>query len=425
MDSQTKKNLKRSRQMTDNESDEDIPHSDSTAMAQLTSSAVQSGVYPRFLVVESLEEDPITKLSPFVIEKVISGLIGEPKSVKKLRNGTLLIEVNRKSQSDNLLKIQKFFNQKVRVFPHNTLNTSKGTIRDPLLKGLSEEEILDGLTDKGVTQVRRIKTKRDGKQVETNVLVLTFNTPNVPSTIKIFYRVIKVSVYIPNPLRCFNCQKFGHHEDKCRGDKICFNCGTADAHFGKDCGRPAHCYNCDGDHPANSKNCPTWKKEKEIQRIKFTNNISFAEARKLVEPSATPSYASVVQSSSQPASFQTNKCQHCPHCNQANDKQSVPQPAGRVTKPAAVKQTSPSIITNTPHYAPPSSQSSSSDSLSEKNNVRSAPKQKIQIEGKGGAVGGSFEHPNRYGGLEGLDPDNPTKPALKPKPTVRRLVQPP
>ena len=26
---------------------------------------------------------------------------------------------------------------------------------------------------------------------------------------------VKVDVYIPNPLRCYNCQVFGHHENKC------------------------------------------------------------------------------------------------------------------------------------------------------------------------------------------------------------------
>ena len=51
---------------------------------------------------------------------------------------------------------------------------------------------------------------------------------------------------------------------------------------------------------ADSKECRIWHKEKEILRLKFTRNISFVEARKLVEtPTPIPgiSYASITQSS--------------------------------------------------------------------------------------------------------------------------------
>ena len=52
-------------------------------------------------------------------------------------------------------------------------------------------------------------------------------------------------------------------------------------------------------HSADSKECRIWHKEKEILRIKFTRNISFVEARKLVEAPTIPgtSYANITQSS--------------------------------------------------------------------------------------------------------------------------------
>ena len=49
--------------------------------------------YERFIVVES--KDPskrITQLSPFTTEKSIKSIIGTPKSVKKLKDKTLLVE---------------------------------------------------------------------------------------------------------------------------------------------------------------------------------------------------------------------------------------------------------------------------------------------------------------------------------------------
>ena len=53
-------------------------------------------------------EKPITSLSPFVIEKQIEAIIGTPKSVKKMRNQTLLIETTRKTQTEQLLKFSTY-----------------------------------------------------------------------------------------------------------------------------------------------------------------------------------------------------------------------------------------------------------------------------------------------------------------------------
>ena len=103
--------------------------------------------FAKFLIIESTnKEKPITSLSPFVIEKQIEASIGTPKSVKKLRNGTLLVETTRKAQTENLLKLNKFFNLPVEVTQHKTLNSSKGIIRDRNLKDETDENILEYLS---------------------------------------------------------------------------------------------------------------------------------------------------------------------------------------------------------------------------------------------------------------------------------------
>ena len=56
--------------------------------------------------------------------------------------------------------------------------------------------------------------------------------------------------------------------------------------------------NSSGNHPADSRQCQAWNKEKEILKIKYTRNISFPEARKIVESyTAAPgkSYASITK----------------------------------------------------------------------------------------------------------------------------------
>ena len=66
--------------------------------------------------------------------------------------------------------------------------------------------------EQGVTDIRRITVRRDGILKPTNTFVLTFNTPILPTVVKIGFIQVKVDVYIPNPLQCYNCQVFGHHK---------------------------------------------------------------------------------------------------------------------------------------------------------------------------------------------------------------------
>ena len=141
--------------------------------------------FARFLVIKSMEEKAVTSLSPFVIEKQIESITGTPKSVKKLKNKTLLVETCRRSQTENLLKITTFFGLKVSVSEHQSINSSKGIIRDRMLKDEKEEEIVEYLKEQGVTACKRFRIKKDHGTVDTNTILLTFNTVNVPKSLKI------------------------------------------------------------------------------------------------------------------------------------------------------------------------------------------------------------------------------------------------
>ena len=125
------------------------------------SQPTMSTASPRFLVIHSQEERSISSLSPFVIEKVLIGMAGEPGSIKKHRSGDLLVEYTNKKQIENLLRLKTFHGLKVQVSLHASLNTCKGVVRCPDLKGVSEEEILEEMRKQGVIHVRRIKVRRE------------------------------------------------------------------------------------------------------------------------------------------------------------------------------------------------------------------------------------------------------------------------
>ncbi|CAL1267232.1 unnamed protein product [Larinioides sclopetarius] len=156
----------------------------------------------------------------------------------------------------------------------------------------------------------------------------SFKVP--PKSVRIAYINCPVRPYIPNPLRCFKCQKFGHSIGTCRGKETCGRCSEI-GHNSKTCTSTPKCSNCKEDHPSYSRKCPLWVQEKEIQAIKVSQNISFAEARKIVKsrtPTVGISYSSMVGS--------------CPHCHKPSTNQQTAPPTNvspiELPKKSPVKQ---------------------------------------------------------------------------------------
>ncbi|GFW07818.1 uncharacterized protein TNCV_3919511 [Trichonephila clavipes] len=189
--------------------------------------------------------------SPFAIQKALIGIGGEPKSVKRLRSGDLLIETTSALQTKSFLLAKSFLNGPVTVFPHKSLNSCRGVISEPDLLGTSDSEILEGFSDQGVTH------------------------------------------------------RFGHSQTSCRGQLTCSRCASV-GHSSTDCTLEPKCVNCTQSHPSNSKLCQKWKIEKQIQEIKINKNISYFEARRLIVPQLTQTYAQAARPSTISTATQTD-----------------------------------------------------------------------------------------------------------------------
>ena len=225
-------------------------------------------------------ERKLSSLSVFAIDRQLKALVdGELKHIQKLGSGELLIQCKTAEQAQKLFEAEKFGDIPCVAEPHRSLNQSKGVIRSYELKKTSEEEITGGI--EGVVHSRRMTVWRTGSRKPTNSILLTFDSCIPPREVKAGYLKLDVQTYIPNPLRCFNCQKFGHSKVRCRHRQICAKCGVA-GHEQKECRNKICCPNCNGEHTAFDKQCPEWIREKEIQRYKAENGCTFPEARKAV-----------------------------------------------------------------------------------------------------------------------------------------------
>ena len=137
--------------------------------------------WPRFLLVKGTDDErPLCRLSSFAVNKAIVAILGsDPFNIKKLRNGNILVEVDKEAQSNKQMKTTKLNLTMdnaipIEVQPHYSLNTKKGVIRCPDIKECTDEEILEGLKDEGVIKLDRITVFRDGNRKQTGTFILTF-----------------------------------------------------------------------------------------------------------------------------------------------------------------------------------------------------------------------------------------------------------
>ncbi|XP_064475742.1 uncharacterized protein LOC135389638 [Ornithodoros turicata] len=222
-------------------------------------------------------------MSPFFIEKAVASLSKHVTEIKRMRSGDLLIKCTSETDCDTILNAHDMLGKRISASLHKTLNTSRGVISVSELIDVPVEEILINLKDQDVIDVRKIKIRKNNEYITTRNIILTFDRPTLPDKLKVGYLSADVRPYVPNPLRCFRCNRFGHAADSCRGSACCARCGKSE-HETKECKGPDCCVNCSSNHPSYSRSCTKWKYEKEVLHVKVTQNINYPEARKKVAP---------------------------------------------------------------------------------------------------------------------------------------------
>ena len=77
--------------------------------------------WPWFLVVESSSDNLLlSKLSPSAVQKGFQAVARTLKSIKRLRDGSFLVECDKRAQAQNLLRTNRFIDRPARVSIHKT-----------------------------------------------------------------------------------------------------------------------------------------------------------------------------------------------------------------------------------------------------------------------------------------------------------------
>merc|ERR1719394_2374937 len=96
---------------------------------------------------------------------------------------------------------------------------------------------------------------------------------------------VKVTPYIPKPMKCHKCQRVGHTQKRCKGTPRCKTCGEAPHGT---CEKDPYCPNCKvAGHTGTSNECPILTKTKQILKHQAENGGTFAQAKEALFPKST------------------------------------------------------------------------------------------------------------------------------------------
>ena len=102
----------------------------------------------------------------------------------------------------------------------------------------------------------------------------------LPKYVNIDFTRYKVSLFIPSPLRCAKCQRYGHKAGQCRSEKPrCPKC--AEAHeYGACQAAPEEvkCANCGEKHSSAYKGCTKYRQVSNALKLATTQKMSYRDA---------------------------------------------------------------------------------------------------------------------------------------------------
>ena len=240
-----------------------------------------------FIYVKAVEED-ITKINPHRVHTKITRVTNRKTKITRV-NKSLKITCESEDERQSLLKISHLAGHRVEFsepYTKSSYTRNQNLARKGIIFDVEEEISTDELENILGIPAQRIIKRRSGHPIITKQIILHFRDV-IPDYVHIGWRRFRVRQYIPDPVWCYNCQKYGHIAANCRSKTTCPICSGK--HSYEDCEvqnlkdeRKAICPNCRGDHPASYKGCPAYQEAKTIKRVQTTNAISYAEAVKTI-----------------------------------------------------------------------------------------------------------------------------------------------
>lgn len=229
-------------------------------------------------------QESMKKVNPFMLTTTLAKKIGEIEYAKILNDGNLMVRCADAMQMEKALKVKEIGKCKVENTGRVGARREDGCIGviTGVPMNVSMEELKKNIKGGKVLNVQRLKTTKEGVMRESETVSIEFEGENIPKKVFLGFMSYPVRMYIPKPMRCFKCQRFGHTAKNCNRQRRCARCG-GDHEYGKcGIGIPPKCCSCGGAHNVAYGGCEIMRRETKIQKIRVERRITYADAVKVV-----------------------------------------------------------------------------------------------------------------------------------------------
>jgi len=263
------------------------------------------------------KKENLKDLNPILLERLLNNLASGFSDCRRNRDGQVTFMTKNANQARALigkrnLQISPTQTIEVEFSLIESLNSSRGTIFGADLVNIpieGEDALLPHLKKFGVSQIERIKTRgKDGQLEFRGLHVLTFDSRNLPEEISVGFLKYTVKEWVPSPMKCQFCLEFRHTKNRCPNNiKLCKKCNNIEHEDDCQVQKCHHCSPPNDAHESFSRNCPVMKMEKKICSEKVARNITFKEARKLVEDQVNIDFSNALRTGMEENRKEINK----------------------------------------------------------------------------------------------------------------------
>ena len=151
----------------------------------------------------------ITAINAGKATKEIGELIGRAFSITKSRDSLRFI-CKRPDQKENMMSVKTILGHDVIISePHSRAAKNRPTSNRGIIFGVSDDVTDEEMTEALGVKAERIIKRRGGEKVKTRQMILHFED-DLPQYVRYEWQRFRVSIYIPEVVRCYKCRKFGY-----------------------------------------------------------------------------------------------------------------------------------------------------------------------------------------------------------------------
>jgi len=232
------------------------------------------------MVFVSCQDFNLAKANPLLVAKWLKERVGEVAKVWPVGSD---LKVQCTQAQANLLKKCKNYEKKqirVKIIEHRVEKKA-------MLFGVPVSIPTDDIRKFSSIIEKAVRYPKQGLPSETVCITFEKSVVDIPDQIYLGYLKFRCHEYVPQPRRCFKCQRYGHVSVSCNATRRCAKCG--EDHGYDECQQGQEqlkCCNCGENHSAAYKGCKEYHKAKEVVEVKIDKKISYAQAASIVRNNA-------------------------------------------------------------------------------------------------------------------------------------------